>query len=846
MQRWQKIVSAFLVVALYAVGIRFAIGTPAASAASAPNIIGYQGRVLNANGVPFSDPSITMIFRLYDASSGGTCLWSNSSATCASATGMSVSLIDGLFAVELGDTADGFAAISDSLFADNATVYLQVTIGGETLSPRTQLLASPYALNADTLDGIDSADVITTSCADCLDFTYLDDTMTLDADTSVSLGANDYTFSLGDTGGLFIDDGGTPFILAVGENNLMGLGMPSFFVMPDGTYNISGAPFGVYSTTYNNTNPEGSLALFAGPAMTTGDVVNIDLTTSDVLSTSAHNLRVGRTLRDSASSSSGALVYITNTGDNLVDSGSMMQIDAGNINQTGDVIQIQSLSTGSLINATTTAENPTTAAVFIAATSTTFDEAALDITYNGTATAINLDAGLGTSSSYLVDLSGDTANYFLNVQNSNGLPGNNMQGIRVQACASTNPTSSCDFIAFFDGDGTKIGAIEGNGAGGVTNASTGSDYAELFPGAYAAYGAGDVLALANDGSVRLATADDDVLGTVSIAPNTLGNWRDGWYESGAWVPVALLGQVPVRVSAEAGAIMPGDYLRVGDVPGIAVRANGSGHIIGQALESLSAGTGTIQVFVRPGWHEATGVSVFSSVADVSADDAETLAPEASVINLGAAHITNVAMIAGLNGAWEITEGGDVRIRGRFTQIARGHNGNDVATYGVTSRNTVVQLVGTAHVEQGLTIVDLADIDPQFVQIMQNDASYKVFLTPDEGVGAAEVADKTATTFAIKLPSGATGDVDWLVVAAHKDYPWAAVSVPEDVIESDSAVEDVPLDDSTDGQSLVDDADLQADTDSSPADSVVDLGGEGSDVSAADDDQTASGDTISPL
>ena len=38
---------------------------PVAQAASAPNIFTYQGRVLNANGVPVSDASLSMKFFLY-------------------------------------------------------------------------------------------------------------------------------------------------------------------------------------------------------------------------------------------------------------------------------------------------------------------------------------------------------------------------------------------------------------------------------------------------------------------------------------------------------------------------------------------------------------------------------------------------------------------------------------------------------------------------------------------------------------------------------------------------------------------------------------------------------------
>ncbi|MBI4713839.1 hypothetical protein HY771_01490, partial [Candidatus Uhrbacteria bacterium] len=133
-----------------------------ALAVSPPNIVAYQGRVLDANGVPVSSSSLSMKFFFYTALTGGTCVWSNSSGTCdsntpGSTTARTVTLTNGLFTENLGDTAAStpYSAIADSTFADNAGIYLEVIIAGETLTPRKQLVAAPYALNADTLDGID-------------------------------------------------------------------------------------------------------------------------------------------------------------------------------------------------------------------------------------------------------------------------------------------------------------------------------------------------------------------------------------------------------------------------------------------------------------------------------------------------------------------------------------------------------------------------------------------------------------------------------------------------------------------------------------------------------------------
>ncbi len=127
------------------------------SAASAPNILNYQGRLLNTNGVPVSDGTASVSFALYTLASGGVCLWTNSSTTCASTTARTVTLTDGLFSENLGDTLDAtpYAAIADAVFAENSTVYLAVTVNSEPLWPRKLIVAAPFALNSDTLDGFD-------------------------------------------------------------------------------------------------------------------------------------------------------------------------------------------------------------------------------------------------------------------------------------------------------------------------------------------------------------------------------------------------------------------------------------------------------------------------------------------------------------------------------------------------------------------------------------------------------------------------------------------------------------------------------------------------------------------
>jgi hypothetical protein len=64
------------------------------------------------------------------------------------------------------------------------------------------------------------------------------------------------------------------------------------------------------------------------------------------------------------------------------------------------------------------------------------------------------------------------------------------------------------------------------------------------------------------------------------------------------IPLAIVGVVPVKVTAENGAIQPGDLLVASSVPGRAMKAGPNppqGSVIGKALEPLQAGIGLIKM-----------------------------------------------------------------------------------------------------------------------------------------------------------------------------------------------------------------------------------------------------------
>ncbi len=143
--------------------------------AQVPGRVNFQGLLLDSGGAPLNGV-VDLDFALYPTAQGGSAVWTESKPA--------VSVSDGIYDVELGSTTP----LTPSLLAPG-TLYLEVTIEGEVLTPRRPLLAVPYALrasSAETVAGVPSDFVV-----QIFEQTDLDSNGLLNSDPAEGLGDTD-------------------------------------------------------------------------------------------------------------------------------------------------------------------------------------------------------------------------------------------------------------------------------------------------------------------------------------------------------------------------------------------------------------------------------------------------------------------------------------------------------------------------------------------------------------------------------------------------------------------------------------------------------------------------------
>jgi len=101
-----------------------------------PKLLNYQGYLTDTLGNPINNSSLSLSFAIFDSPSGGSQKWAE--------TQSSVSVDKGIFNVLLGSVTP----IQDSVFTASTNRWLELTVAGQVLTPRTRIVSAGYAYTA--------------------------------------------------------------------------------------------------------------------------------------------------------------------------------------------------------------------------------------------------------------------------------------------------------------------------------------------------------------------------------------------------------------------------------------------------------------------------------------------------------------------------------------------------------------------------------------------------------------------------------------------------------------------------------------------------------------------------
>ena len=221
----------------------------------------------------------------------------------------------------------------------------------------------------------------------------------------------------------------------------------------------------------------------------------------------------------------------------------------------------------------------------------------------------------------VADANGSTANAY-GVQGTSTAPkGAGVAGSSTANIGVSGTTSASGGVAgYFDNtsagniligavNGTHKFRVDGNGKGYFDGGEQtgGADFAESVAIARDAssHSPGDLLVVDPSGKrqIKLSTQPYSTLvaGIYSTKPGVLATPHSMNETAANEVPLAIVGIVPCKVSAENGPIAAGDLLVSSSTPGHAMRGTDRsrmlGAVVGKALEPLASGTGVIEVLV---------------------------------------------------------------------------------------------------------------------------------------------------------------------------------------------------------------------------------------------------------
>jgi len=223
---------------------------------------------------------------------------------------------------------------------------------------------------------------------------------------------------------------------------------------------------------------------------------------------------------------------------------------------------------------------------------------------------VNVDGGQLTISDEQKDTS--------TVQIHNTDKSETADGVDVKLGFEGNGSGGNNFVTFRNGNSKVQGKIQSNQNGGVSYATSGSDFAEYFRRDLTtsyneeSYTAGSLMCHSFEGVSPCNTSSKYIIGAVSDNPGFIGGITEN--TSPEYILVGLVGQLKVKIYND-GTIKRGDALTFSTYPGYASKAYQKGSIVGYAQETPSTkGFTSILTHIQPSYFDPI---VYSGLSEQS-------------------------------------------------------------------------------------------------------------------------------------------------------------------------------------------------------------------------------------
>jgi hypothetical protein len=556
-----------------------------------PRLVKFSGALKDSAGKPFSGV-VGVTFSIYKDQEGGAALWMET---------QNVQLDEqGHYTVPLGATKN--EGLPVELFNAAESRWLGVEAPGSEALPRVLLVSVPYALkaaDAETLGGMPASAFQLTQPQTPLG-TAGSATSGAGASVPAPKGTASKQATIKRSAAAPAASVGTTNVVAKWLDNAGTLGNSQ--MTDDGTnVNMTGnAGALAYTFTGNATPPINATATIFNQAFV-----------GPVFSGLSFRVRTGSPPAD-------ALTVDLNRNVGIGTTGPTAKLDVRGTTTAVNTAIVAATQGGS----TTTAISPTTVppvAVGGIATATTGFAAGV-----GGIALSSSGAGVGalnfTSTGGIGLFAATTGAGSTGVEVQAGGTSGNTVGIHARTHDTTGVAALLDgqaggniIIGRSHASGTNTNEFRVDGTGkGFFNGGTqtgGADFAESVAvrGEHSQYEPGDVLVVDRAAGRRLTLSrraySTRVAGIYSTKPGVLATTHsidesDALAEE---IPVAIVGIVPCKVTAENGPITPGDLLVTSSMSGYAMKGTNRtrmlGAVVGKALEPLREGKGVIQVLV---------------------------------------------------------------------------------------------------------------------------------------------------------------------------------------------------------------------------------------------------------